>query len=98
MAYQGLQYKPIDFSSQMGDIGTNLARGLQDRQQLPWARSNWQGAPQGAAIGMNTRPMPPGMPQRPMQFPPGLSRQPTMPQQAQGMRPDLWSMITQRFR
>jgi hypothetical protein len=44
-------YKPpqIDWN-QLGQIGQNIGKGYQNRQALPWARPDWQGAPQGAAM------------------------------------------------
>lgn len=50
-------YKPaqIDFSP-LGDIGKKLGQVRQDRNALPWARSDWQGAPQGYAMGWHRQP------------------------------------------
>lgn len=52
-----VDYQPgqIDFSA-LGGMGQKLGQARKDRNALPWARSDWQGAPQGYAMGWNTRP------------------------------------------
>ncbi len=65
-------------------------------QQLPWARPDWQGAPQGAAMWRGMAPQMAAFPGK------GRPMMNTMPQQAQGqpmqggMNPlDMWNMIKQ---
>ena len=80
----------IDFSQFGSALGDKLGQMRQDRGKLPWARSDWQGAPQGAAMGWN-RPMLSGN-LTPMteggwryrQMPQGRPMMGTMPTQAQG--------------
>jgi hypothetical protein len=79
-------YKPPQINwGQMGQIGQNLGQGYQNRQQLPWARPGWSGAPQGAALMGYGRPVGGAMP----------TQAQGQPMQG-GMNPlDMWNMLKQ---
>jgi hypothetical protein len=92
----GYKPTPIPFQQAGQHIGRNLLHGYQNRQQLPWARPDWQGAPQGAAMmrspgvmgGVHAGTLP-------GQGRPTMGTMPAQPMQG-GMNPmDMWNMIKQ---
>lgn len=87
----------IDFSQFGSALGDKLGQMRQDRGKLPWARSDWQGAPQGAAMGWNR----PQMPSNLSFMTEGGWRRRDNPMNAPGMpfnsMPDMWTMLQNRF-
>lgn len=91
----------IDFSQ----FGSALGQKLRDSKKLPWARSDWQGAPQGFAQWAG-RPLmqygTQGLPSANLSYmTEGGWRRRDNPANQGGMpfnsMPDLWTMLQNRF-